>query len=76
MFDSRFKNLHLIYIFSGYEEGVIIVEEYDIWSLYPMLLKCYHYLHSIVKSKVRSIDQITNANSNLDIFEQTFSTSE
>ncbi len=64
MFDSRFKNLHLIYIFSGYEEGVIIV------------LKCYHYLHSIVKSKVRSIDQITNANSNLDIFEQTFSTSE
>ncbi len=30
MFDSRFKNLHLIYIFSGYEKGVNIVEEYDI----------------------------------------------
>ncbi len=29
MFDFRFENLHLIYIFSGYE-GVNIVEEYDI----------------------------------------------
>jgi hypothetical protein len=41
-----------------------------------MLLKCYHYLHSIVESKVRCVDQIIDANSKLDIFEQTFSTSE
>jgi hypothetical protein len=68
MFDSRLKNLHLIYIFSGYEEGMNIFEEYDIWPLYPMLLKCYHYLHSIVESKVRCANQINNANFNLDIF--------
>jgi hypothetical protein len=41
-----------------------------------MFLKCYHYLYSIVESKVRCVDQITNENSKLDNFEQAFSTSE
>jgi hypothetical protein len=35
-----------------------------------MLLKCYHYLHPIVESKVGCAYQIVNANSNLDSFEQ------
>jgi len=62
--------------FIGCEQGVNIVEEYDRRSLYPMLLKCYHYLHSMVESKVVCANQIRNAKSDLDIFEQTPSTSE
>jgi hypothetical protein len=45
MLDPRFKSLCLIFSFIGYGEGVNIVEEYDIQSLYRMLLKCYHHLH-------------------------------
>jgi hypothetical protein len=52
--------------FIGCEQGVNIVEEYDRRSLYPMLLKCYHYLS--YDSKVGCVDETTNANSNLDFF--------
>ncbi len=41
-----------------------------------MLLKCYHYLHSIIEYKVRCVNQIIDGNFNLDIYKQTFSTSE
>ncbi len=53
-----------------------IVEEYDRRSLYPTLLKCYHYLHPMAKCKVHHVDQTTYANFDLDIFEQTPITSE
>ncbi len=43
----RFEKLCLVYSFIGFEKGVNIVEEYDRQSLYPMLLKCYHYLHPL-----------------------------
>ncbi len=36
MLDPKLKNLCLIYIFIGREEGVNIVEEYDKQLLYPM----------------------------------------
>jgi hypothetical protein len=39
MLNPRFKSLHLIFSFIGYEEGLIIVKEYDKKSLYTMLLK-------------------------------------
>jgi len=55
---------------------VNIVEKYDRQSLYPMLLKCYHYLHPKAKSKVGCAYQIRNTKSNLNIFEQNPSTSE
>ncbi len=42
---KRLKNLCLVYSFIGFEKGMNIVEEYDRQSLYPMVLKCYHYLH-------------------------------
>jgi len=32
-------------------QGVIIVEEYDKKSLYPMLLEFHHHLHPLAKSK-------------------------
>ncbi len=57
------------------EEGDI-VKEYDRQSLSLMLLKCYQYLHLIVESKVRCVNQATYTNFSLDIFEQTPSTSE
>jgi hypothetical protein len=45
MLDPRFKRFHLRFSFLGCEKRVSIIEEYDGQSLYPMLLKCYHYLH-------------------------------
>jgi len=52
--------------FIGHENRVNIVKKYDQQSLYPMLLKCYHYLS--YDSKVGCVDETTNANSNLDFF--------
>ncbi len=34
----------------GHEQGMFIVEKYDEKTLYPMLLKCYHYLHLVGKN--------------------------
>jgi len=45
MLDPRFKSFHLVSSFVGQEEGIRIMDEYDKKTLYPMLLKCYHYLH-------------------------------
>jgi hypothetical protein len=39
MLNPRFKSLHIIIYFIGYEEGVIIFKEYKKKSLYPMFLK-------------------------------------
>jgi hypothetical protein len=58
------------------KEGENIVEEYDKQSLYPMFLKRYHYLHPMKKIKARCAHQTSNANSKLDIFEQTPCTNE
>ncbi len=41
-----------------------------------MLLKCYHYLQSMVESKVVCANQTRDAESDLDIFEQIPITSE
>ncbi len=52
MLDTRwFKRLHLVTSFIGREQCVASVEEYDIKSLYPMLLKCHHHLHTLAKSE-------------------------
>jgi len=75
MLDPRFKNLCLVSSFVGQEEGVSIVDEYDRRTLYPMLLKCYHHLHPMTKS-VGCVDRTSDEDFNLDIFQQTTSTSE
>jgi hypothetical protein len=41
-----------------------------------MVLKCYHYLHPMVKFEIGCVNQTIDVNSDLDIFEQTPSTSE
>ncbi len=67
MLDPRFKSPCLVFYFIGYEEGVNIVEEYDIWSLYCMFLKCCHYLLRTTKSKVGYAYQTIHANFDFDI---------
>jgi hypothetical protein len=61
--------------FIGHEK-VNIVKEYDRRSLYPMFLKCYHYLHPVAKLGVECANHIKNTKSDLDIFKQTPNTSE
>jgi hypothetical protein len=38
--------------FIGLEQGKSIVEKYDIKTLYPMLLECYHHLHSLFENAI------------------------
>jgi hypothetical protein len=47
MLDPRLKSLHLVSSFIGCDQGVTIVEQYDIMSLYPMLMKRYYHFHSL-----------------------------
>jgi hypothetical protein len=69
MFDYRpqIKKPSFSISFIGHEKGVNIVKKYDRQSLYPMLLKCYHYLS--YDSKVGCVDETTYANSNINILE-------
>jgi hypothetical protein len=77
MLNPRRKSLHIISSFVGKEQGVTLVEEYDKKSLYPMLVKCHEHLHALVKSKANFANEnIFYEDCNLDIFEQTTSTSE
>jgi len=44
-------------------------------TLYLIILKCYHHLHPLTKS-IECVDQISDEDSNLEIFQQTAFTSE
>ncbi len=50
------------------------MDEYNKRTLYPMLLKCYHHLHSMIES-IGCIIQTTDEDFNLDFFQQIASTS-
>jgi hypothetical protein len=52
MLDLKFKNLCLMFSFIALEQGNVIVEEYDRKTLYPMLLNCYHHLHSLFENVI------------------------
>ncbi len=69
MLDPRFENIHLVSFFIGREQGIAIVQVYDERSLYLMFLKCYHHLQPMVGSEKEFIEQIVDANYNLNIFE-------
>jgi hypothetical protein len=49
MLNPKFKNFCIVSSFVGREQGVVIVEEYDKKTLYPMLMKCHEQLHPLVK---------------------------
>jgi hypothetical protein len=55
--DLRFKSLGIISSFVGKEQGVVLVEEYDRKSLYPMLVKCHEHLHPLVKLNTNCFDR-------------------
>ncbi len=71
MLNERFKSLCLVFFFIGYDQGVVIVEQYDTMSLYPMLMKCYYHLHSLIESNNGFVDQIMDDDNCLDIFQMT-----
>jgi hypothetical protein len=52
MLDLKFKNLCLMFSFIDFEQGKVIVEEYDKKSLYPMLLNYYHHLHPLFENVI------------------------
>jgi hypothetical protein len=77
MLDLRFKRHHIISSFVGREQGVVLIEEYDRKSLYPMLVKCHEHLYSLERLDRNCVDQnIFEQDCSLDIFEQTASTNE
>jgi hypothetical protein len=39
-------------LFIGFEQGNVIVEEYDKKTLYPMLSKYYHPLHPLFENAI------------------------
>jgi hypothetical protein len=71
MLDTRFKSLHLVSFFIGRDQGIAIIEQYDIMSLYPMFMKCYYHLHSLTQSNNGFVDQKVDDDNNLDIFQVT-----
>jgi hypothetical protein len=75
MLDPRFKSFCLVSSFIRKEQGVTIVEKYDIKSLYPMF-KCHHHLHPLVESKSAFLNISVDEDCNLDIFEQNTNISE
>jgi hypothetical protein len=48
LLDPRFKSFHLVSSFIGRDQRLTIIEQYDTMSLYPMLMKCYYYLHPLI----------------------------
>ncbi len=74
MWDSTFKNLCLMLLFIGLEQGKVIVEKHDIKTLYPMLSKCYHHLHTLSKNVI--VGHGVDEDWSVDIFEMKISSNE
>jgi hypothetical protein len=67
MLDPSFKNLKLVSSLIGRKQGISIVQEYDMRSLFPMFLKCHQHLHLVVKLEIS--EQNIDVDNNLDICE-------
>jgi hypothetical protein len=70
MFDPRFKNMKLIIVFLDYENGVVIVVEYDQQFVLPLLTKTTKLLMLASVEKVEDLQSQGNA----EDFFQTIST--
>jgi hypothetical protein len=76
MLDLRFKSLCIVSSFVGREQGVAFVEEYDRKSLCLVLIECHQHFHPLVRLDRNFVGKdIFDHDCNLDIFEQTTSTS-
>jgi len=69
LLDPRFKSFHLVSSFIACDQGVAIIEQYDTMSLYPMLMKCYYYLHPSIESNNDFANQRVYDDNILDIFQ-------
>jgi hypothetical protein len=66
-----YNSFCIISSFVGKEQAVVLVEEYDRKSLYPMLVKCHEHLHPLAKLETSFANQnIFDQDCNLDIFYQ------
>jgi len=66
----------LVSSFIDCEQDISIVEEDNSKILYPMLVKCYHHLHSLIDNGSAFTKEKVVENCNLDIFEMITNTSE
>ncbi len=57
----------------GREQKKVIIEEYDTKSLFAMLFKCHHHLHTLDNSNRTIVDERVEEDCNLDIFKMTVS---
>jgi hypothetical protein len=76
MLNPRFKGFCLVSSHIGHEQGLFIVEEYGAKTLYPMLLKCYHYLHLVGENEFSDVVDHEDVDSKLDIFQMIASSNE
>jgi len=49
MLNLRFKSFFILFSFVERKQGVVIVEEDDRKSLYPMMLKCHEHFHPLIE---------------------------
>ncbi len=71
MLDPRFKTFCFMSPFIDHEQGKDIVKEYEIFFLFPMLLKCHYHMHHLAEFERGNVDQGVEKDINLDIFEMT-----
>jgi hypothetical protein len=57
-----------MFFFIYCDQGVTIVEQYDVMSLYVMFMKWYYHLHPFIKSNNGFFDQKVDDDISLDIF--------
>jgi hypothetical protein len=60
----------------GHEQGKAIVEEYDVKSLFSMLLMCHYHVHPLDEYERGIVDQRVEEDGTLNIFEMTTNISE
>jgi hypothetical protein len=56
MLDFQLKSLCIIFSFVDREQGVVIVQEYDMKSLYLILIKCHEHLHPSIEFENSFVD--------------------
>jgi len=52
MLNPRFESFKLVASFISWEQIVSMVKDYDKQSLFPILLKCHHVLHSMLEFEI------------------------
>jgi len=68
MLDLRLKGFCLVSSYVGCGQRSVYVEEYDVKALYPMLLKCYHYLHPMGENESGDVVNHKDDDCKLNIF--------